>query len=149
MLLAITEGTQANAEAETMEECYLLVQLSLFYNLGPTCLGVIPPIVPIKKMPHRHAHRLVYWKQLHKWGSLLPGDSSLCQFDLKKKKPASRLTSWCDPDYTKGHHPEGLTGKESHGAHMRNSSQRISTLAQAGYLLRCLMCRVGWGQRLW
>lgn len=35
----------------------------------------------IKKMPHRHVHMPIWWKQFLNWGSLFPGDFGLWQVD--------------------------------------------------------------------
>lgn len=86
---SLRELKQEQRQKQWRNGTYWVAFLWLVLHLGPTCLVVIPPTagwaishgVTVKKMPHRHAHRLVCERPRLKRGSFLPGDSSLCLLD--------------------------------------------------------------------
>ena len=91
-VMAGTQGRNWSKDDEGMLLTGLLSKAcpaSCFIQLRTACLEVALPktgwILPqqsfIKKIPTRQAQRLTWWRQFLKWGSLLPGGSSLCQVD--------------------------------------------------------------------
>lgn len=88
--------TQVTAEAKTKRKaatgfCPMPCSVCLLLQSRAICLGVVPCTVGcafsqqslIKNIPHRLVNRPACWTQTPKWGSLLLGNSSLCQ-DGKK-----------------------------------------------------------------
>lgn len=77
---AQSRNSEAGAKVETMEECCFLIHylLNLFHKqFRPSCPGVALSTDQslIKKIPHRHSHRLIWWRQCLNWSPIFSGDS--------------------------------------------------------------------------
>lgn len=81
---ARTQGRNLGAgiEAVTMpKHCFLacFTQLAFIYTSGspPTVIWVYPH-QSSRKRPHRHASKVIWWKDFLNWGSFFPNDPNLC-----------------------------------------------------------------------